>query len=189
MDDDKIICTSLELAKVWGFNKRDTSLLYKELINYKNDDPLFDVSSPSSSQSLCLFWADFTGHALLLRRFAMKILVILLPDNLSIIGQLKNKLKNDAPKVNKKSKVISEPSFNDDENINIFFEDDDDDQQVEKLIELEESDEELNILPEEDDLYIIEEFFDFMALKKDQEALNENLSQADMEPSKHIEKE
>ncbi|CAG8489146.1 18000_t:CDS:2 [Cetraspora pellucida] len=124
IDGNKIIRTSLKITKVWDFSKKDTGLLYKELINYKNNDPSFDILPLSSSQSLRSFWADFTKNTPFLCYFAMKILAIvsysasfeqlfsmlslvkskirnqLLPNNLSIIDQLKNKFKKDASKVN-----------------------------------------------------------------------------------------
>ncbi|CAG8489128.1 17999_t:CDS:2, partial [Cetraspora pellucida] len=50
---------------------------------------------------------------------------------------------------------------------------------MEELIK--ELDEELDILLKEDDLYIMKEFFDLLALKKNQKALNEDLFQVNIE--------
>ncbi|CAG8686902.1 2016_t:CDS:1 [Cetraspora pellucida] len=76
INEDKIIRASLELAKIWNFSKKDTSILLNELINYKNNHPLFDVSFSDSSQSLQSFWTKFTGNFPLLHRFAIKVLAI-----------------------------------------------------------------------------------------------------------------
>ncbi|CAG8731133.1 8236_t:CDS:2, partial [Ambispora leptoticha] len=132
MSGDKIIRASLELAKTWNFKKIDTSLLFKDLLSYKNNDPPFDTPFKSSSQSLRSYWSEFTGNAPLLHRFAMKVLVIVLhgascerlfsslglikskirnrltPDNLSILGQLRNELKKTVHIKENSNKTVTE---------------------------------------------------------------------------------
>ncbi|CAG8737922.1 14122_t:CDS:2, partial [Cetraspora pellucida] len=132
MDEEAIIRASLELAKVWKFNQRDTGLL-----------------------------SEFKGNSPLLRQFAMKLLSIvphgatcerlfsslglvkskmrskITPDNLSILGQLKSELqKKISTKAKKRSETISEPLIEEDRNLENLFE--------EEIDQLEELNEELN---------------------------------------------
>ncbi|CAG8717812.1 5533_t:CDS:2, partial [Cetraspora pellucida] len=68
---------SLELAKAWGFDKRDTTLLLKELISYKNGDAPFDNQRNNKNINPRTFWTRFSEGSPLLRRFAMKIFAII----------------------------------------------------------------------------------------------------------------
>ncbi|CAG8756144.1 12898_t:CDS:1, partial [Cetraspora pellucida] len=124
-----------------SFRKREASLLYKELINYENNDSSFNNYLLSSLQSLRSFWAEFKEYAPLLHHFAMKLLVII-PYSAScewlflMLGWLRNKLKKAVPNIkNKFKKTVSEPLFYNDRSINIFFK--------ENINELEELNEEL----------------------------------------------
>ncbi|CAG8656977.1 851_t:CDS:2, partial [Cetraspora pellucida] len=75
MSGDSIIKASLELAKSWGFEKREATLLLKELINYKNGDAPFDACK-NINTSPRIFWKNFSEGSPLLRHFAIKIFSI-----------------------------------------------------------------------------------------------------------------
>ncbi|CAG8631765.1 11449_t:CDS:1, partial [Cetraspora pellucida] len=100
-------------------------------------------------------------------------------ENLFIIGQLRNKLQKIVSKVkNKIKKSISDSSLYDDRSINIFF---DKDNRIEKLNELEELDKELEVIMKQNNLSIIDKFFDFAALERDQKVLEQDSLQVNSE--------
>lgn len=76
MDGDGLIFECLKLAKTWKFNYDETSILYKELINYKNNDPPFKLLPSDFQKSPRLFWSEFVGSSPLLHRFSMKVFAI-----------------------------------------------------------------------------------------------------------------
>ncbi|CAG8615920.1 5256_t:CDS:2 [Acaulospora morrowiae] len=152
MSGDSIIKASLELAKAWNFNKREATLLFKELINYKNDDAPFDNQKNIKDINPRIFWTRFTEGSPLLRRFAMKIFAIvphtatierlfsslgiiktkvrnrISPTLMGMLGMLRHDLQQRLPE--KKSKAKDKNFINNDiedtEDINIeyFFEED-----------------------------------------------------------------
>ncbi|CAG8773891.1 4_t:CDS:1, partial [Cetraspora pellucida] len=74
MNEDKIICACLKLARVWDFKKKKDAILpTRELISYKNNDPPFNIPTLKPPR---LFWSDFTGNAPLLHHFALKVFSI-----------------------------------------------------------------------------------------------------------------
>ncbi|CAG8477570.1 13561_t:CDS:2, partial [Cetraspora pellucida] len=97
------------------------------------------------------------------------------PDNLSIIGQLRNELqKKVSTKVNLCSSTTSEPLIDDNRNIDIFFD--------EENKQLEEVNEELEeVIVEQDEISFMEELFNFTMYEKDQDMLEEGLLQVNME--------
>ncbi|CAG8709924.1 17364_t:CDS:2, partial [Cetraspora pellucida] len=132
-------------------NKRETELLYNELINYKNSDPSFDQLNLISSQLLPQkFWGDLTGDVPLLHRFVKK---------------LQTELKKDVP-TKSKNKAASESLIQDNKNVNIFF-----DEEEDELIE--DINKKLEVVVIEDENSIIKEFFDIATFERDQEALND----------------
>ena len=76
MSGDSIIRSSLELAKNWGFDRRETTLLFKEFISYKNGDAPFDNLRNAKDINSRVFWTKFTGGSPVLRQFAIKIFAI-----------------------------------------------------------------------------------------------------------------
>ncbi|CAG8670320.1 18042_t:CDS:2, partial [Cetraspora pellucida] len=98
MSGDLIIKASLELAKIWRFDKREATLLLKELINYKNGDAPFDTHK-NINTSPRIFWKKFTEGSPLLRRFAIKIFSII-PHSAAVerlfssLGLVKTKSRN-----------------------------------------------------------------------------------------------
>ncbi|CAG8669052.1 12305_t:CDS:2, partial [Cetraspora pellucida] len=98
MSGDLIVRASLELAKAWGFDKKETTLLFKELISYKNGDVPFENQYPENINPR-IFWTKFTGGSPLIRRFAIKVFAIV-PHSASVerlfssLGLVKTKLRN-----------------------------------------------------------------------------------------------
>ncbi|RIB14939.1 hypothetical protein C2G38_2193640 [Gigaspora rosea] len=98
LNENEVICALLELAKAWNFSKRDTSLLFKELI-----------SSYDRPHSTGCKWL-YSSLGLVKSKIRNKIT----SDNLSIIGQLKNELKKKVPTKAKQHKTISDSLINND---------------------------------------------------------------------------
>ncbi|CAG8762728.1 1803_t:CDS:2, partial [Cetraspora pellucida] len=65
MNEDNLLCACLKLAKCWKFNKKDSNLLHKEILNYKNNDSPFHQINFSSQQLSRSFWTKFTALNLL----------------------------------------------------------------------------------------------------------------------------
>ncbi|CAG8658548.1 7362_t:CDS:2 [Cetraspora pellucida] len=78
MPGDLMIRALLELAKSWNFDKRESTLLLKELINYKNGDAPFDTYRNIGDINPRTFWKQFSGSSPLLRQFAIKVFSIVL---------------------------------------------------------------------------------------------------------------
>ncbi|CAG8720486.1 10884_t:CDS:2 [Cetraspora pellucida] len=55
MNSDHLLRECLKLAKAWNFSKNDANILYKKLINYKNNDPLFNLLLSDIQKSPQLF--------------------------------------------------------------------------------------------------------------------------------------
>ncbi|CAG8545044.1 5471_t:CDS:2 [Ambispora leptoticha] len=148
MNGDRLLRGCLELARVWMFDKRDASLLFKELINYKDNNPPFDRISPNIQQSPRSFWTRNR----------------LSPDTLSKLVQIKNELQQIVSKKKQKDKQktisIPEPS---EENVSLFFKETDD-----ELEGPDELNEQIEIVNVEEEASIMEEFFDFEMFQKDQ---------------------
>ncbi|CAG8496075.1 3071_t:CDS:2 [Cetraspora pellucida] len=90
MSGDLIIRASLELAKAWSFDKREITLLFKELINYKNEDAPFDTYQNIGDINSRTFWKQFSEGSLLLRRFAIKTKNLISPTNLTNMTNTEN---------------------------------------------------------------------------------------------------
>ena len=93
------------------------------------------------------------------------------PDSFSILGQLRTELKKAVPTKNRKPKAVSESSIQDDDNVDIFF---DDEQEEGEQIDV---NEELEEVIAQDEISVIEEFFDIAAFERDQESLTDFLPQ------------
>ncbi|KAF0501206.1 hypothetical protein F8M41_020110 [Gigaspora margarita] len=81
---------------------------------------------------------------------------------------------------NKFKKSVPESSPYDDRSIDIFF---DEGNQNEELNELEELNEELEVITEQIELSIMEEFFDFVAFEEEQKILEQDSSHINSELS------
>ncbi|CAG8817455.1 10483_t:CDS:1, partial [Dentiscutata erythropus] len=90
---------SLELVKTWGFDKREMTLLLKELIGYQNGDTPFDNLRNIENINPRNFWTKFSRGSPLLWRFAIKVFAIV-PHTAAIerlfssLGLVKTKLRN-----------------------------------------------------------------------------------------------
>ncbi|CAG8569424.1 4449_t:CDS:2 [Dentiscutata heterogama] len=96
---------SLELAKTWGFDKREMILLLKELIGYQNGDASFDNLRNIKNINPRNFWTKFSGGSPLLQHFAIKVFAIIphiaaVKHLFSSLGLVKTKLQNRISKVN-----------------------------------------------------------------------------------------
>ncbi|CAG8441495.1 5717_t:CDS:2 [Cetraspora pellucida] len=171
--------------------------VFKELIHIHQQISQLEV--PINGFQAHALFDKFAGNAPLLRHLATKVFAIvphgagcerlfsslglikskvrnkLTPDNLSIIGQLRSELKKKvSTEVTKQNKIVPELSTDDDRGVDIFFDEAEENEQLEDL------NEELEEIFEQDEVFFLEEFFDFAMYEKDQE-LFEDLVQFNVE--------
>ncbi|CAG8651720.1 6821_t:CDS:1, partial [Cetraspora pellucida] len=193
MNEDNLLHACLKLAKCWKFNKKDSNLLHKEILNYKNNNSPFHQINFSSQQLPRFFWTKFTSNLPFLCRFSMKVFVIvphraacehlfsslgltktksrnhLSSDTLSKLGQLKNELKKHIQKKKSKDKQNPVLALNLlEKNVDLFFNEEDynenqNDDEVIEQIEI------VSIDDEEES--VMNDFFNFEEFKHDQEQL------------------
>ncbi|CAG8457107.1 14104_t:CDS:2, partial [Cetraspora pellucida] len=158
MNSDRLLRECLELAKAWNFNKRETSLLYNELVNYKNNDLPFDNINSNIHQSPRTFWTGFSDNSPFFADSSRKFSPLLL-----IVPLIRNELNNLVKKDKPKPVLVPELS---EENIDIFFEDMNEESEDEQE-EVNEQIEAVNV--NDEDQSIMEEYFDFALFEREQE--------------------